>query len=167
MTPAGIGMMQPWAKKRHPPLSSSLPREAWRRAGACVWQPQVGHGYWQSDMTPGPGITLSTFSCPCSPSVAWHSSHCASSPWLMGHFGMTQPGQANYMPPADRSLNAGTAQEARTLSSKAETAKCVVRTLVPGERTPGNCPEKQREAGGERAPLGKALSWLFNTWLAG
>lgn len=57
-----------------------------------------------------------------------------SSPWLMGHFEMTQPPQANSVPPADRSLAAaGTAQEAWTLSSCAGTAKCVVWALLPGE----------------------------------
>lgn len=74
--------------------------------------------------TLSPGIVLSTFSCPCSPGVAWHGSHYTSSAWLMGHFGMTKPPQANSMPPADGSLNAGTGQKARTLSSNAKTAKC-------------------------------------------
>lgn len=86
-----------------------------------------------SDTILGPGISLCTFSCPCSPSVAWRGSHHASSPWLMGHFVMTQPPQANSVPPADRSPRAATAQEARTLSSSAGTAKCVVWALVSGE----------------------------------
>lgn len=69
-----------------------------------------------SDRILGPGIILSAFSFPCSPSVAWHSSHYARSPWLMGHFEMTQPPQANSVPAAGRSLNAaGTAWEAWTL----------------------------------------------------
>lgn len=146
----GIGT-QPWADRQHPPRSPFLHREAWQRAGACLRQPQVGHGHGHQITTLGPGIVLSTFSCPCSPGVAWHGSHYASSAWLMGHFGMTQPPQANSMPPADGLLNAGTGQKARTLSSNTKTAKCA---LVPGEQTPGSCPESWRK-GGERLHLGK------------
>lgn len=147
----GIGT-QPWADRQHPPRSPFLHREAWQRAGACLRQPQVGHGHGHQITTLGPGIVLSTFSCPCSPGVAWHGSHYASSAWLMGHFGMTQPPQANSMPPADGSLNAGTGQKARTLSSNAKTAKCA---LVPGEQTPGSCPESWRKGGRGRLHLGK------------
>lgn len=89
-----------------------------------------------SDPILGPGITLSTFfSLPSFPQCGLAQfTHYASSPWLMGHFEMTQPPQANSVPPADRSLAAaGTAQEAWTLSSRAGTAKCVVWALVPGE----------------------------------
>ena len=98
MSSVGIGT-QPWANKCHPPLSPFPHREAWPRAGACLRQPQVGHGHGHQITTLGPGIVLSTFSCPCSRGVAWHGLHYASSAWLMGHSGMTQPPQANSMPP--------------------------------------------------------------------
>lgn len=103
-----------WCSLRHVSGTHLQPRPLAQRSlaqGRCLFVAAPG---WSralaSDPTLGPGITLSAFSCPCSPSVAWPSSQDASSPWLMGHFEMTQLPQANPMPPADRSLTAaGTA----------------------------------------------------------
>lgn len=143
----------------HRPAQGSLAQ------GRCLFVAAPG---WSralaSDRIPGPGITLSAFSIPCSPSVAWHSSRYVRSPWLMGHFEMTQPPQANSMPAADRSLNAaGTAWEAWTLLIRH--GDCQVRGVGSGpwggSPSPRDCPEMQRKRGGS-APLGKALS--YNTW---
>lgn len=113
-----------------PPAQGSLAQ------GRCLWQPWVGCGHWHQIQFWVLGLHSALFFfLPLFPQCGLAQfTHYTSSPWLMGHFEMTQPPQANSVPPADRSLAAaGTAQEAWTLSSCAGTAKCVVWALLPGE----------------------------------